>query len=37
MPGNYPKTEEERRAAAIRYGLRPEDYTFFSLFLKLNY
>uniref|UniRef100_A0A914L638 Uncharacterized protein n=1 Tax=Meloidogyne incognita TaxID=6306 RepID=A0A914L638_MELIC len=27
MPGNYPKTEEERRAAAIRYGLRPEDYT----------
>nr|CAD2176303.1 unnamed protein product [Meloidogyne enterolobii] len=27
MPGNYPKTDEERRAAAIRYGLRPEDYT----------
>ncbi|KAL7073996.1 hypothetical protein ACQ4LE_006798 [Meloidogyne hapla] len=27
MPGNYPKTDEERRAAAIKYGLRPEDYT----------
>uniref|UniRef100_A0A914CQ98 Uncharacterized protein n=1 Tax=Acrobeloides nanus TaxID=290746 RepID=A0A914CQ98_9BILA len=25
-PGPYPKTEEERRAAAIKYGLRPEDY-----------
>jgi hypothetical protein len=28
MPGNYPKNEEERRAAAIKYGLRPEDYTY---------
>lgn len=25
-PGSYPVTEEERRAAAIRYGMRPEDY-----------
>ncbi|KAL3076271.1 hypothetical protein niasHS_013542 [Heterodera schachtii] len=26
MPGPYPRNEEERRAAAIKYGLRPEDY-----------
>lgn len=26
MPGNYPKNDEERRLAAIKYGLRPEDY-----------
>uniref|UniRef100_A0A914GXG5 Uncharacterized protein n=1 Tax=Globodera rostochiensis TaxID=31243 RepID=A0A914GXG5_GLORO len=26
MPGAYPRNEEERRAAAIKYGLRPEDY-----------
>jgi NADH dehydrogenase (ubiquinone) 1 beta subcomplex subunit 8 len=26
MPGNYPRTDEERRAAAIKYGMRPEDY-----------
>uniref|UniRef100_A0AC34GR11 NADH dehydrogenase [ubiquinone] 1 beta subcomplex subunit 8, mitochondrial n=1 Tax=Panagrolaimus sp. ES5 TaxID=591445 RepID=A0AC34GR11_9BILA len=25
-PGPYPTTEKERRAAAIKYGLRPEDY-----------
>ncbi|TKR86559.1 hypothetical protein L596_011131 [Steinernema carpocapsae] len=25
-PGPYPKNEEERRAAAIKYGVRPEDY-----------
>ncbi|RCN35628.1 NADH-ubiquinone oxidoreductase ASHI subunit [Ancylostoma caninum] len=25
-PGEYPTTDEERRAAAIKYGLRPEDY-----------
>lgn len=26
MPDDYPKNEEERRAAAIKYGMRPEDY-----------
>jgi len=26
MPGPYPRTEDERRAAAIKYGMRPEDY-----------
>jgi hypothetical protein len=26
MPDAYPETEEEHRAAAIKYGLRPEDY-----------
>ncbi|KJH47323.1 NADH-ubiquinone oxidoreductase ASHI subunit [Dictyocaulus viviparus] len=25
-PGPYPVTDEERRAAAMKYGLRPEDY-----------
>ncbi|KAF8361398.1 hypothetical protein PRIPAC_88321, partial [Pristionchus pacificus] len=25
-PGQYPENEEERRRAAIKYGLRPEDY-----------
>uniref|UniRef100_A0A0N4ZPH4 NADH dehydrogenase [ubiquinone] 1 beta subcomplex subunit 8, mitochondrial n=1 Tax=Parastrongyloides trichosuri TaxID=131310 RepID=A0A0N4ZPH4_PARTI len=25
-PGPYPTTDEERRAAAVQYGLRPEDY-----------
>ncbi|PAV62308.1 hypothetical protein WR25_08125 [Diploscapter pachys] len=25
-PGPYPETNEERRAAAIKYGMRPEDY-----------
>ncbi|KAK0411288.1 hypothetical protein QR680_005582 [Steinernema hermaphroditum] len=25
-PGPYPTNEEERRSAAIKYGLRPEDY-----------
>ncbi|CEF62412.1 NADH dehydrogenase [ubiquinone] 1 beta subcomplex subunit 8 family-containing protein [Strongyloides ratti] len=25
-PGPYPKTDEERRIAAMKYGLRPEDY-----------
>uniref|UniRef100_A0A0K0E9F7 NADH dehydrogenase [ubiquinone] 1 beta subcomplex subunit 8, mitochondrial n=1 Tax=Strongyloides stercoralis TaxID=6248 RepID=A0A0K0E9F7_STRER len=25
-PGPYPKNDEERRIAAIKYGLRPEDY-----------
>lgn len=25
-PGPYPKTEEERRAAAKKYNLIPEDY-----------
>lgn len=25
-PGQYPKTDEERRAAAKKYGLLPEDY-----------
>ncbi|VDM71384.1 unnamed protein product, partial [Strongylus vulgaris] len=25
-PGQYAVTEDERRAAAIKYGLRPEDY-----------
>ncbi|KAK6046808.1 NADH-ubiquinone oxidoreductase ASHI subunit [Cooperia oncophora] len=25
-PGQYPTTDEERRAAALKYGLRPEDY-----------
>jgi hypothetical protein len=34
MPGNYPKTDEERRAAAIRYGMRPEDYMFFLFFFE---
>jgi hypothetical protein len=27
MPKPYPKTEEERKAAAKEYGLLPEDYT----------
>lgn len=22
----YPETEEDRKAAAIKYGMRPEDY-----------
>jgi len=26
MPGPYPKTEEERRAAAKKYGMLPEEY-----------
>jgi len=26
MPGPYPKTPEERAAAAKKYGLRVEDY-----------
>jgi hypothetical protein len=26
LPGPYPKTEEERRAAAKKYGMQPEDY-----------
>ncbi|VDM07832.1 unnamed protein product [Wuchereria bancrofti] len=26
MPDDYPKNEEERRAAAIKYGMRLEDY-----------
>ncbi|KAI6179330.1 NADH-ubiquinone oxidoreductase ASHI subunit [Aphelenchoides besseyi] len=26
QPNEYPKNEEERRASAVRYGLRPEDY-----------
>jgi NADH dehydrogenase (ubiquinone) 1 beta subcomplex subunit 8 len=26
MPGPYPKTEEERRAAAKKYGMMPEEY-----------
>ncbi|VDK51160.1 unnamed protein product [Gongylonema pulchrum] len=26
MPDEYPKNEEERRAAAIKYGMRLEDY-----------
>jgi len=26
MPGKYPKTQEEREAAAKKYGLRVEDY-----------
>lgn len=26
MPDDYPKNEKERRAAAIKYGMRPEDY-----------
>ena len=26
MPGPYPKTQEEREAAAKKYGLRVEDY-----------
>lgn len=25
-PDPYPKNKEERRLAAIKYGLRPEDY-----------
>ncbi|VDD89956.1 unnamed protein product [Enterobius vermicularis] len=25
-PGQYPETEEERRSAALKYGMRPEDY-----------
>ncbi|VDO54299.1 unnamed protein product [Haemonchus placei] len=25
-PGQYPTNDEERRAAALKYGLRPEDY-----------
>lgn len=25
-PGPYPKTEEERKAAAKKYGMLPEDY-----------
>lgn len=25
-PGPYPETEEERKAAAKKYGLLPEDY-----------
>lgn len=25
-PGPFPQTEEERRAAAKKYGLLPEDY-----------
>ena len=27
MPAKYPETEAERRAAAKKYGLLPEDYT----------
>ncbi|MFH4973778.1 hypothetical protein AB6A40_000487 [Gnathostoma spinigerum] len=26
QPGPYPKNEKERKDAAIRYGMRPEDY-----------
>lgn len=26
MPGPLPQTEEERRAAAKKYGLLPEEY-----------
>lgn len=26
MPAPYPETEEERRAAAKKYGLLPEEY-----------
>ncbi|KAI6226197.1 hypothetical protein M3Y99_01319400 [Aphelenchoides fujianensis] len=26
QPGEYPENEAERRAAAMKYGLRPEDY-----------
>lgn len=25
-PGQYPETEEERKAAALKYGMRPEEY-----------
>uniref|UniRef100_A0A0N5AKH6 NADH dehydrogenase [ubiquinone] 1 beta subcomplex subunit 8, mitochondrial n=1 Tax=Syphacia muris TaxID=451379 RepID=A0A0N5AKH6_9BILA len=25
-PGPFPETEEERRSAALKYGMRPEDY-----------
>lgn len=33
MPDDYPKNEEERRAAAIKYGMRPEDYKLAPLYI----